>query len=326
MAYSEQTLRAVSDTLQRRRNRAAIRADEVKQQLLQSIPALAESQTEINRLGIDLLRFSLLDDRAAMDATQQKINELSSAQKNLLVQNGYSADSLDPKPFCAVCGDTGTLENGEPCACARALMRSYALAEITKVSPLALCSFDSFELKWYSAKVDLEYGTSARENAAQNLQKSREYAASFPCGGENLLMLGDAGLGKTHLALSIAGEVLDSGHDVIYCSAANIFKQIETEHFDGGHDTATLDNLKQCDLLVLDDIGAEFNSPFVTSVLYDLINTRINERRSTILTTNFTDENALMRRYGEKISSRLIGCCTLMPFFGEDIRIQKSAE
>ena len=118
--------------------------------------------------------------------------------------------------------------------------------------------------------------------------------------------------------------VLQKGYNAVYCSAASIFKRVEYEHFNLNHETSTLESLKACDLLVLDDLGAEFNSPFVTSTLYDVVNSRISERRSTILTTNYIDEDALARRYGEKISSRLIGCCTVLPFFGEDIRILRN--
>ena len=77
---------------------------------------------------------------------------------------------------------------------------------------------------------------------------------------------------------------------------------------------------------MLDDLGAEFNGPFVTSALYDIINTRIIERRSTIYTSNIVEESDFMRRYGEKISSRLLGCCAILPFWGEDIRKLKAAQ
>ncbi len=326
MAYSEQARRAATDTLQRRKNRALLRTDENRASLFAQMPALAQMQTDIAALGVELLRLSVTGDETAKAQTQTKLDRLADEQTALLTSHGYDADALAAKPVCADCGDTGMLPDGGQCGCVRALLRAYALAEISKISPLALSSFDSFSLDYYDTETDPDYGISPRKNAQHNLALCRAFAEHFPRRGENLLMLGDAGLGKTHLALSIAGEVLDRGFDVIYCSAANIFKQIETEHFDGGHDATTLDSLKRCELLVLDDLGAEFNGPFVTSTLYDLVNTRIGERRSTIYTTNFTDEAALMRRYGEKISSRLIGCCTLLPFFGEDIRIKKGAE
>ncbi|MEG1017917.1 MAG: ATP-binding protein, partial [Oscillospiraceae bacterium] len=140
----------------------------------------------------------------------------------------------------------------------------------------------------------------------------------------NLLFAGDAGLGKTHLALSIAREVLKKGRDVIYCSAPGIFRQIEREQFEGSHDTTTIDSLKHCELLVLDDLGAEFVNAFVASALYDIVNTRICEASPTVFTTNIIDDARLSARYGEKVSSRLIGCCHVCALFGEDIRLLKN--
>ncbi len=326
MAYSEQARRAAADTLERRRNSAVLRAARQREQLFAQLPALAESQQEIAALGAELLRLSVLGDGEAAAAVQSKIDRLGQAQRRILTDNGYAPDALSPKPFCAKCGDTGALPDGSVCDCLHALLRSYTLAEITKSSPLTLSSFDSFSLDYYDTAVDPEYGISPRESAAQNLARCRAFAAQFPKSGENLFLLGDAGLGKTHLALAIAGELLERGFAVIYCSAVSVFKQIEAEHFEERHGTDVLDSLKGCDLLVLDDLGAEFNGPFVTSTLYDLVNTRICTRRPTIYTTNLTDEAGIMRRYGEKISSRLIGCCTLLPFFGEDIRLKKAAQ
>ncbi len=326
MAYSEQVRRAAADTLQRRRNRAKIRQEQTQRRLLAEIPALAENRQRVAALGVELLKLSLLQDQSAMKEIQAQIDQLGLEQAAMLREAGYSADALELKPYCPKCGDTGTLPNGEKCDCVRALLQSLSLDEIARISPLGLSSFEDFSLDYYSAGIDAEYGMSPRENARDNLNRCREFAARFPAAGENLLLLGDAGLGKTHLALAIARKVLERGFDVIYCSAASVFRQIEKEHFDGGHETATLDSLKRCELLVLDDLGAEFNGPFVTSALYDIINTRIIERRSTIYTSNIVEESDFMRRYGEKISSRLLGCCAILPFWGEDIRKLKAAQ
>ena len=71
---------------------------------------------------------------------------------------------------------------------------------------------------------------------------------------------------------------------------------------------------------------AEYNSAYVKSSLYNIINTRVIENRPTIFTTNFLKQDALISRYGEKITSRLLGCCSLLPFYGEDVRIIRNNE
>ncbi|MEG1650236.1 MAG: ATP-binding protein [Oscillospiraceae bacterium] len=322
MAYSENAKRFISDTLERRRNRYALRSDENRRNVLDTVPALNDLNKEITALGIEMLKMVAMGKDDIKQTINEQIGALRERQKQLLAQNGFSDRGLDPLHFCDKCADTGCLANGETCDCVKSLLRSYTLSEISKVSPLALSSFDSFSLDYYSRDFNSELGISPLDNMKKNLKICKKFAADFPNRGCNLLMLGDAGLGKTHLALSIANSVLTKGFDVIYCSAANIFKQIETEHFNNNHESTTLNSLKRCELLVLDDLGAEYNGPFLVSALYDLVNTRISEQHSTIFTTNFTDEDSLTRRYGEKISSRLIGCCSVLPFIGDDIRIQ----
>lgn len=74
-----------------------------------------------------------------------------------------------------------------------------------------------------------------------------------------------------------------------------------------------------CDLLILDDLGTEMTTSFVQSALYEIVNTRLLERRSVILNTNLSPEE-LARRYGAQIGSRLEGEYQILPFFGRDIR------
>ena len=76
------------------------------------------------------------------------------------------------------------------------------------------------------------------------------------------------------------------------------------------------------DLLILDDLGTEVNTSFVLSALYQLLNTRLMEGKKTIINTNLTPEE-LKKRYGASVASRLEGEYKVLPFFGQDIRIQK---
>ena len=81
-----------------------------------------------------------------------------------------------------------------------------------------------------------------------------------------------------------------------------------------------------CDLLILDDLGTEMTTAFVQSALYQIINGRILERKSTILSTNLkVDErnNEIAKRYSPQIASRIEGEYQIMPFFGKDIRLLK---
>ena len=80
-----------------------------------------------------------------------------------------------------------------------------------------------------------------------------------------------------------------------------------------------MERVLQCDLLILDDLGTEMVTAFVQSALYRIVNTRLMEKKSTILNTNLTP-GELGRRYSPQIASRIEGEYQILPFLGEDIR------
>ena len=80
-----------------------------------------------------------------------------------------------------------------------------------------------------------------------------------------------------------------------------------------------MERVLACDLLILDDLGTEMVTPFVQSALYQIVNTRLMERRSTIISTNLSPEK-IAQRYSPQIASRIEGEYQLLPFVGQDIR------
>ncbi len=323
MPYSESARRYASEQLERRRRRAEILTERRREEALEKLPELRALRDRITELGISALKAVASGETGAGECAEAQIAEIQEKIAGLLGAAGLPEDSLEDYHFCADCRDTGRLLGGGQCACARRLLSEHALNAINAVSPLKLCSFDTFSLGWYSKDKDPEYGASPYKTMENNLKVCRRFADDFPSCESGLLMLGDAGLGKTHLALSVANEVLKRGHDVIYCSAPSVFKAIEKEQFEG-RDTSTADSLKSCELLVLDDLGAEFVNPFLVSAIYDIVNTRLVSGLKTIYTTNLTDLDKIAIRYSEKVSSRLVGSCRVLPFFGDDVRLAKN--
>ncbi|MEA5050177.1 MAG: ATP-binding protein [Oscillospiraceae bacterium] len=326
MAYSEQVRQQAADRLEARRLWYAQKTADDRERILREIPALSALEQDIAQLGVSAARAALGGEETSSQALRAQLDEMKAREAAMLEANGCEADALQPQHYCAVCRDTGRAPAGGTCECLKKLLAACATREVNRVSPLRLCSFDSFSLDYYSDAADAEYGVSPRENMRDTLEICRGFARDFPRCEKSLLLFGDAGLGKTHLALSIASRVLERGFDVVYCSAADVLRQIETEFFENGRDTSTLASLKDCSLLIFDDLGAEYVSAFTRSALYDLVNTRINAGRPCVFTTNFIKQSELMARYGEKISSRLLGCCRTLPFFGEDIRLMKNAD
>ena len=234
---------------------------------------------------------------------------------------GYRRGDFEPSFTCPECRDTGIV-NGKTCTCVEEVARTLRREEINQASPLGLCKFSTFDVNRYPAAVESELGRPTRDYMAQLLEFCRKYAEKFSSQSRNLLFMGTAGLGKTHLALAIADAVLDGGHDVLYTSSAALMTRLGREQFDRDADEEWLTACKEADLLILDDLGTEFLSAVTISALYELINTRMLTHRPTIYTTNITDQQVFITRYTEKVASRMLGNCKMFKFFGTDQRLK----
>ena len=136
-----------------------------------------------------------------------------------------------------------------------------------------------------------------------------------------LFIYGGAGLGKTHLSTAIAKTVIDRGYDVVYDSALNLMHAFEKERFSKAEAPST-DRYFECDLLIIDDLGAEFMSSFTHSTLYNLLNTRVYGGKGMLISTNLSSAAELQKTYDERIVSRLVGEFKSYCFVGEDIRLK----
>ena len=145
------------------------------------------------------------------------------------------------------------------------------------------------------------------------------YAQRFSLHSPSILMTGATGLGKTHLSLAIAREVIEKGYGVVYGSAQNFMLQIERERFGRSESSESERQLQECDLLILDDLGVEFLTQFVSAAVYNLINTRLMAERPTIISTNLSISE-LESRYSERVVSRIIANYRVLPFIGRDVR------
>ena len=120
--------------------------------------------------------------------------------------------------------------------------------------------------------------------------------------------------------------MIDRGYDVLYETAQNLFGDFEDERFNRsyntGNDEKKTDRYFACDLLIIDDLGAELSNQFTASCLYNLINTRHNAGKSCIISTNLTSKE-METRYSQRVVSRLLGQYHCLQFTGRDIRMMK---
>ncbi len=308
-----------------RRQTARANAEDARAAAEAAVPALRHAEEEVRVRGVRCaLAGASGKDRTAAAAALAKAKQDLTA---LLASSGRPADALEPHFTCKKCQDTGTFE-GHTCICVHKLMQKLRREEIESLSSLSISSFDTMELRYYPNTMDDKLGEPVRSYMGSLLAELRAYAEEFDRSGESLMLFGNAGLGKTHAALAIAGIVLEKDFDVIYVSSPDFFSKLEALHFGadpGGEEETLLQTAAGADLLILDDLGTEFNSNFFLSTLYSLLNNRLGAHLPTIVTTNITDGALLEKLYTEKISSRLSAFVPCL-FAGQDIRSQKAQE
>ena len=312
-------------TVALRRQTARANAEDARAEAEAAIPALRHAEEEVRVRGVRcaLAGASGGDRTAAAAALAKSKQELAA----LLASSGRPADALEPHFTCKKCQDTGSFE-GHTCECVHKLMQKLRREEIEKLSSLSVSSFDTMELRYYPNTMDEKLGEPVRTYMGELLEELRTYAEEFDRSSESLMLFGNAGLGKTHAALAIAGIVLAKDMDVIYVSSPDFFAKLEALHFGSdpsGEEETLLQTAAGADLLILDDLGTEFNSGFFLSTLYSLLNNRLGAHLPTIVTTNITDGALLEKLYTEKISSRLSSFVPCL-FVGKDIRGQKARE
>ena len=227
---------------------------------------------------------------------------------------------LDDGPVCTLCGGTGYV-GSRMCECLRELCRQEQKRELTALLPTGRERFESFSLEVYPDRFYPGLGDTARNLMQKNLNFCKKYAQDFQPGARSLLFSGATGLGKTFLSACVARQVAENGHSVVYVTAGKLFADFEAVKFEGA-EAGSLRDYRDCDLLIMDDLGTEMTTEFVKSALYEIVNTRLLERRSTLISTNL-NENDLEARYGGQIASRLLGGYRVVYFLGDDIRRKK---
>ncbi len=320
MSRSECIRRAREAIASRRAENIAVWERRVRE-VSEKFPAFAAADRSLQMTGPKIVAASI-GRRDGSDRDVERIRQeygaLTAEKRRILTENGYPADWCDIHYTCPVCSDSGY--NGiEICSCLRReIVRNYlessGLYTLTKNQ-----TFETFSLDYYEKDDKIRM--------KQNAEILYRFASGFvPEQSDSFLFLGATGLGKTHLSSAAARVVIEKGYYVVYESAQNLFSAYEMRRFGQsstvGDEDDDLDRFLDCDLLIIDDLGAEITNKFTVSCLYNLLNMRMIRHRSVIISTNL-GKDELRERYSERVTSRLFGEFSPLLFSGRDIREQK---
>ena len=297
------------------------RTDEV----YEAIPALAELDAEASSVSVTSIT-AILDGKDVSEAaaeSKRRLNELKERRESLLLSHGFPVDYLEPPYDCPDCKDTGFI-NGKRCHCFKqaAINIIYKQSNISNI--LSKENFDFYDLDVYDENYfEGNSEVSARATAQIALERAKNFVQNFKEKGGNLLLLGQTGCGKTFLSNCIAKALLDEGVSVIYFTAFELFRVFEEQTFKKNADLADIhDQIFDCDLLIIDDLGTEFQNSFTTARLFQCLNERLLRNKSTIISTNLSFEE-MRDTYSERITSRVFSNYDVLKLIGEDIRIKK---
>ncbi|MBQ3149771.1 MAG: ATP-binding protein [Clostridia bacterium] len=320
MGYSERIYQRASETLEKRKADAEFTAKQNKMHAESLIPRLKELDREISSLGLSVIKAIGMKENAEefVQRLSQRSLEAQEERRRLLIDAGLPEDFLTVKYSCSKCSDTGFV-GGYRCECYGKLLKSIAYKELCDNFPIEKSTFDTFKLGFYSKATDPHTGVVPHDRMSDILNFCKAYAKDFDLRSQSIFMYGETGLGKTHLSLAIAGEVVRKGYGVIYGSAQNLFSKIEKEHFSRDNDEDAASAVLNCDLLIIDDLGAEFSTQFSVSALYNIINTRMQSGLPVIISTNLPVKE-FESRYTRRVTSRIFGSFTTLAFCGSDIR------
>lgn len=215
---------------------------------------------------------------------------------------------------CEECFGTGTkidpVKGAIPCPCRRGERSRKLIAAARIPRRYERCAFANFIS---------DPGTS-QDNA---LRRAHTFANEYPAVDRGLLFIGPAGVGKTHLAVSIIRDLIEKGFAGLFYEFGSLLKQIQDSYnpVSKSSELKVLAPVYEADVLVLDELGASVPTDWVRDTMYQIINKRYNDKKLTIFTTNFSDKgNELEERITYRLRSRLYEMCTNVVIDGEDYR------
>lgn len=231
---------------------------------------------------------------------------------------------------CPLCRDTGWLvteEGARPCSCGSEARLLKQRREAGLRPAMDEMRFANFDLRFYPPDRQLSPGCSYRQAADKALRAAKGFVAACLRGDSprGLYFDGSLGSGKTFLAASIAGELVERGLDARLIVVPEFLEQLRFSYREDKeyNEAQIMREATSAKVLILDDLGAHHSSQWTISKIYTLLNNRLNSRQPCVITTNLKP-NALAEELGPRAASRIREMCDrYILLTDEDIRGKK---
>ena len=292
-----------------------------REEIKNKYPEILELDTTIQKLCLNLSMAALrgITDQNELNNIKEEITDLRAKKYEMLVSHGYNPDYLNLHYNCPKCKDTGFI-GIDKCSCFKSKLIKLYYKDSDLEEAVKTNNFKNFNINLYSNHKLNDERYTPRKNIEDILEYiTGEYLPNFKNSNTNLLFYGNSGTGKTFLSWCIAKELLDKGYLVIYKTSDELIKDLRSIALE--NNSTLLDLLINCDLLIIDDLGAEQVTDFATNELFNLINKKLLNNKKMLISTNLSLLE-ISNIYTTRLYSRLLGNFKLFKFYGDDVRIK----
>ena len=318
MALSNGQVQEIQRILSERQLEAHRRYLEKREEIFHKLPELEELEEKVRAFSLSVAGEMQQGNREGLLRLKEEIGKLHKEKKALLEGAGYKIQDLEEEEhFCPLCQDTGYVD-GKKCQCFLKLQGELLYRQSRMGAVLERENFSKFQLERFDNIEKL--GQCGNKTLREYIKEIRDYLINYceeyPKNNRSILFTGSTGTGKTYFLHSIAKALLDRGVSVLYFTATGLFEYFSKRM----REEDTEDYIEEVDGILIDDLGTEFSNSFTTSRFFALLNQRILDRKTMLISTNLNFKE-LREMYSDRVVSRFMSDYEIIPLYGKDQRL-----
>ena len=318
MVLSNGQVQEIQRILSERQLEAHRRYLEKREEIFRKLPELEELEEKVRAFSLSVAGEMQQGNREGLLRLKEEIGKLHKEKKALLEGAGYKIQDLEEEEhFCPLCQDTGYVD-GKKCQCFLKLQGELLYRQSRMGAVLERENFSKFQLERFDNIEKL--GQCGNKTLREYIKEIRDYLTNYceeyPKNNRSILFTGSTGTGKTYFLHSIAKALLDRGVSVLYFTATGLFEYFSKRM----REEDTEDYIEEVDVILIDDLGTEFSNSFTTSRFFALLNQRILNRKTMLISTNLNFKE-LRETYSDRVVSRFMSDYEIIPLYGKDQRL-----